>query len=134
VCSVADLVFIASGPTTSDEVDDAFRKEAATARYDRILGVSEDPLVSADIVGDPHAAIVDLARGRRAARPLTARRRASRARARLGRGLDLGFTGPRDHDDRAGGISDEGAGDAADEDPAYGTVAPRARHQQVQLG
>jgi glyceraldehyde 3-phosphate dehydrogenase len=31
-----------------------------TERYQGILGVSEDPLVSADIVGDPRAAVVDL--------------------------------------------------------------------------
>jgi glyceraldehyde 3-phosphate dehydrogenase len=60
VGSVADIVFVASRSTTSDEVNAAFRQEAATARYDGILGVSEDPLVSADIVGDPRAAIVDL--------------------------------------------------------------------------
>jgi glyceraldehyde 3-phosphate dehydrogenase len=60
VGSVADIVFVASRPTTTDEMNEAFRQEAATARYDGILGVSEDPLVSADIVGDPRAAIVDL--------------------------------------------------------------------------
>lgn len=60
VGSIADIVFVASRPTTTDEVNDAFRQEAATDRYNGILGVSEDPLVSADIVGDPRAAIVDL--------------------------------------------------------------------------
>jgi glyceraldehyde 3-phosphate dehydrogenase len=60
VGSVADIVFVASRPTTTEEINQAFRQEAATARYDGILGVSEDPLVSADIVGDPRAAIVDL--------------------------------------------------------------------------
>jgi glyceraldehyde 3-phosphate dehydrogenase len=60
VGSVADIVFVAGRPTTTDEVNDAFRQEAATDRYNGILGVSEDPLVSADIVGDPRAAIVDL--------------------------------------------------------------------------
>src|SRR5215213_3825143 len=60
VGSIADIVFVASRPTTTDEVNDAFRQEAATDRYAGILGVSEDPLVSADIVGDPRAAIVDL--------------------------------------------------------------------------
>jgi glyceraldehyde 3-phosphate dehydrogenase len=60
VGSVADIVFVASRPTTADEVNDAFRQEAETARYDGILGVSEDPLVSSDIVGDPRAAVVDL--------------------------------------------------------------------------
>lgn len=60
VGSVADIVFVTSRPTTTDEVNKAFRDEAATDRYDGILGVSEDPLVSADIVGDSRAAIVDL--------------------------------------------------------------------------
>jgi glyceraldehyde 3-phosphate dehydrogenase len=60
VGSVADIVFVASRATTTGEISEAFRREAATARYDGILGVSEDPLVSADIVGDPRAAIVDL--------------------------------------------------------------------------
>jgi glyceraldehyde 3-phosphate dehydrogenase len=60
VGSVADIVFVASRPTTTEAVNEAFRQEAATARYERILGVSEDPLVSADIVGDPRAAVIDL--------------------------------------------------------------------------
>ncbi|MGH2992030.1 MAG: type I glyceraldehyde-3-phosphate dehydrogenase [Solirubrobacterales bacterium] len=60
VGSVADIVFVAARTTTAEEVNDAFRQEAATERYQGILGVSEDPLVSADIVGDPRAAIVDL--------------------------------------------------------------------------
>ena len=37
-----------------------FRQEAESARYAGILGVSEDPLVSADIIGDSRAAVVDL--------------------------------------------------------------------------
>jgi glyceraldehyde 3-phosphate dehydrogenase len=60
VGSIADIVFDASRPTTIEEVNQAFRQEAATVRYEGILGVSEDPLVSADIVGDPRAAVVDL--------------------------------------------------------------------------
>jgi Glyceraldehyde 3-phosphate dehydrogenase, C-terminal domain len=42
--SVADIVFVCSRPTTAEEVNEAFRHEAATARYKGILGVSEDPL------------------------------------------------------------------------------------------
>jgi glyceraldehyde 3-phosphate dehydrogenase len=61
VGSIADIVFDASRPTTIEEVNQAFRQEAATVRYEGILGVSEDPLVSADIVGDPRAAVIDLA-------------------------------------------------------------------------
>ncbi|WP_190823893.1 type I glyceraldehyde-3-phosphate dehydrogenase [Saccharopolyspora pogona] len=60
VGSTADIVFVASRTTTAEEINDVFRQEAETARYQGILGVTEDPLVSADIVGDPHAAIVDL--------------------------------------------------------------------------
>jgi glyceraldehyde 3-phosphate dehydrogenase len=60
VGSIADIVFDASRPTTTEEVNHAYREESATARYEGILGVSEDPLVSADIVGDPRAAVIDL--------------------------------------------------------------------------
>jgi glyceraldehyde 3-phosphate dehydrogenase len=60
VGSVADVVFVASRATTAEEVNDAYRQEAATERYRGILGVSEDPLVSADIIGDSRAAVVDL--------------------------------------------------------------------------
>jgi glyceraldehyde 3-phosphate dehydrogenase len=60
VGSIADIVLDASRPITAEEVNDIFRQEAATERYQGILGVSEDPLVSADIVGDPRAAVVDL--------------------------------------------------------------------------
>ena len=37
-----------------------FVEEAATKRYAGVLGVSSDPLVSSDIVGDPRASVVDL--------------------------------------------------------------------------
>ena len=60
VGSIADVVFLAARDTTVDEVNDIFREEAATARYEGILGVSEDPIVSADIIGDARASIVDL--------------------------------------------------------------------------
>jgi glyceraldehyde 3-phosphate dehydrogenase len=60
VGSVADIVFVASRATTAEEVNDAYRQEAANERYQGILGVSEDPLVSADIIGDSRAAVVDL--------------------------------------------------------------------------
>jgi glyceraldehyde 3-phosphate dehydrogenase len=60
VGSIADVVFVASRPTSVDEINEAFRSEAASERYRDVLGVSEDPLVSSDIVGDPRAAVVDL--------------------------------------------------------------------------
>jgi len=60
VGSIADVVFLAARDTSVDEINDIFREEAATARYQGILGVSEDPIVSADIIGDARASIVDL--------------------------------------------------------------------------
>lgn len=60
VGSLADIVFVADRATTADEINQAFRDEADTDRYRGIIAVSHDPLVSSDIVGDPHAAIVDL--------------------------------------------------------------------------
>jgi glyceraldehyde 3-phosphate dehydrogenase len=35
-------------------------EEAESERYAGVLGVSRDPLVSSDIVGDPRASVVDL--------------------------------------------------------------------------
>jgi hypothetical protein len=60
VGSIVDIVFAAGRPTTTAEVNEAFRQEAASARYDGTLGVSDDALVSADIIGDARAAVVDL--------------------------------------------------------------------------
>ncbi|GAB3893572.1 type I glyceraldehyde-3-phosphate dehydrogenase [Microbispora bryophytorum subsp. camponoti] len=60
VGSIADIVFVANRPTCVEEVNDAYRQEATSGRYQGILGVSEDPLVSADIIGDPRAAVIDL--------------------------------------------------------------------------
>jgi glyceraldehyde 3-phosphate dehydrogenase len=60
VGSIADIVFTTGVPTSVAEVNDVFRQEADSVRYTGILGISEDPIVSADIVGDSRAAIIDL--------------------------------------------------------------------------
>ena len=60
VGSIADIVVVAGRPTSVELVNDVFRQEAQSPRYQGILGVSEDPLVSADIIADPRAAVVDL--------------------------------------------------------------------------
>lgn len=60
VGSLADIVFVAGRPTTAEEVNDAFRQEAETDGYRGILGATDAPIVSADIVGDSRAAVVDL--------------------------------------------------------------------------
>ncbi len=60
VGSIADITFVTSRNTTVDEVNQIFAEEAETERYSGVLGVTYDPLVSSDIVGDPRASIVDL--------------------------------------------------------------------------
>jgi len=60
VGSVADMVFLTEKATTADEVNEIFREESATDRYKGILGVSDDPIVSSDIIKDPRASVVDL--------------------------------------------------------------------------
>jgi glyceraldehyde 3-phosphate dehydrogenase len=60
VGSISDVVFVAGRVTSAEEVNDIFREEAASERYREVLGVSEDPLVSSDIIGDPRASVVDL--------------------------------------------------------------------------
>jgi hypothetical protein len=60
VGSLSDLVFLLSRHTTSKEVNDVLRQEVATNRYRGVLGVTDEPLVSADIVKDPRASIVQL--------------------------------------------------------------------------
>ncbi len=61
VGSIADVIAVTARPVTREEVNDAFREEAAGGRYRGILGVADHPVVSADIVGDPRASVVDAA-------------------------------------------------------------------------
>ena len=58
--SIADITFVTTRKTSIGEVNAIFIEEAATPRYLGILGVSFDPLVSSDIIGDPRASIIDL--------------------------------------------------------------------------
>jgi glyceraldehyde 3-phosphate dehydrogenase len=56
--SVTDLVCILDRETTEEEINEAFRT-AAGGRLDHILKFTEDPLVSSDVVGDPHSCVFD---------------------------------------------------------------------------
>lgn len=60
VGSLSDFTFHLKKTTTVEEVNQAFIEAAESPRYKNILTVSQDPLVSSDIVGNPHSAIVDL--------------------------------------------------------------------------
>jgi glyceraldehyde 3-phosphate dehydrogenase len=60
VGSIADLTFLASRKTSVEEVNRILAEEAETERYAGVLGVTRDPLVSSDIIGDARASVVDL--------------------------------------------------------------------------
>jgi len=60
VGSIADITLITSRATSKEEVNRILTEEAVSERYKGVLGVSMDPLVSSDIIGDPRASIVDL--------------------------------------------------------------------------
>ncbi len=57
--SLADIVAVTKRETTKEEVITLLRDESTSARYEGILGVSDDELVSSDIIGDPHGSLVD---------------------------------------------------------------------------
>lgn len=59
--SIVDITFVSKRATSQEEVNDALRKAAASERWKRVFAVSEEPLVSSDIVGLPYGAIADLA-------------------------------------------------------------------------
>ena len=61
VCgSIMDFTFISARPTSAEEINDIFRKAAQEKQWQGILTVTEEPLVSSDIIRNPHGSIVDL--------------------------------------------------------------------------
>jgi glyceraldehyde 3-phosphate dehydrogenase len=59
VVSVLDLIVEVKRPTTKEEVNEAFKKAAASKNFKGILRVEEEPLVSMDFKGDSYSAIFD---------------------------------------------------------------------------
>ena len=60
VGSLCDLVFVTKKKVSAEKVNDVFVKIAKMARYKNIVEASYEPLVSSDIVQNPHSSIVDL--------------------------------------------------------------------------
>lgn len=58
--SAAQIAAVTSRPTTVEEVNEIFRKAAADPRWRSIVKVTEEQVVSSDIVGEPYGAIIDL--------------------------------------------------------------------------
>jgi glyceraldehyde 3-phosphate dehydrogenase len=57
--SITDLVAIVGAEVTRDQVNDAYREASQSAGMKGILQYTEDPIVSSDIVGNPHSCIID---------------------------------------------------------------------------
>ena len=60
VGSISDITFVASRNTSAEEINNLLTEESKTSRYKLILSVSNEPLVSSDIIKSSFAAIVDL--------------------------------------------------------------------------
>jgi glyceraldehyde 3-phosphate dehydrogenase len=58
--SIADITFIAKRETSAEEVNQILREAAKDPRWDGIFTVTEEDLVSSDIIGNRHGAIADL--------------------------------------------------------------------------
>jgi len=61
VGSIVDVTFIASRPTTVEEINSALSKAASSPRWSDIFAVTNDPIVSSDIIGARYASVADLA-------------------------------------------------------------------------
>ncbi len=59
VGSISDITFVSERPTTTEEINNILKEEAATDRYKEVVSVSEEPLVSSDIIQSSFASVVD---------------------------------------------------------------------------
>ena len=58
--SIADVTFIAKKDTSVEEVNNILREAAASEHWAGIFAVTEDPIVSSDIIGSLYGSIADL--------------------------------------------------------------------------
>jgi glyceraldehyde 3-phosphate dehydrogenase len=58
--SLSDFTAVLKKNVTREEVNEAFTKAASDKRWKDVLMVTNDPIVSSDIVGNPYSSIVDL--------------------------------------------------------------------------
>ncbi len=58
--SLSDFTIVLEKSTTREEVIEAFKAAAKMPLYKNVLEVTEEPIVSSDIIGNSHSSIVDL--------------------------------------------------------------------------
>lgn len=60
VGSISDITLVSSRNTSVEEINNILTEESKTKRYKNVLSVSNEPLVSSDIIQSPFAAVIDL--------------------------------------------------------------------------
>lgn len=60
VVSLTDATFLLAKKTSVEELNEVFRAATKEARYQRVLAVTDEPLVSSDFIGSPYSSVVDL--------------------------------------------------------------------------
>jgi glyceraldehyde 3-phosphate dehydrogenase len=58
--SIVDVTFIAKRSTTAEEINSILKKAASDSHWNKIFAVTEEPLVSSDILGSYYGCIADL--------------------------------------------------------------------------
>jgi len=58
--SISDITFISKRNTTKEEVNEILKKASRLKRWASVLKVTEEDLVSSDIIGESYGAVVDL--------------------------------------------------------------------------
>jgi len=58
--SIVDITFIAKRDTTKEEVNEILKKASVDPKWSKLFAITEEPLVSSDILGESHASIADL--------------------------------------------------------------------------
>lgn len=58
--SIVDVTFISKKETTAKEVNEILKKASMNDKWSKVFAVTEEPLVSSDILGNSHASIADL--------------------------------------------------------------------------
>ncbi len=60
VGSISDITFFAERKTSAEEINNILKEEALTDRYKKVIAVSNEPLVSTDIIQNAFASTIDM--------------------------------------------------------------------------
>ncbi len=60
VGSLSDFTFLLKKNATKEKINDAFKKASQSKEYEGIIEVTSDLIVSSDVIGNSHSAIIDL--------------------------------------------------------------------------